>query len=63
MKITITDVNGTVIEQGDATVDRIVLVDRWEFKATTANPSLTGTKITATAFDRPGNRGMAEVVL
>jgi hypothetical protein len=62
VKVVITDPSGKVIEQGDAgpNAERINL---WAYTATVANPSPGGTKVSATAFDRPGNSTQAEVVI
>src|SRR5260221_2057731 len=62
VKIVITNAAGEVIEQGEAGPDAEE-VNLWEYKATAANPILTGTKIRAVAYDRPGNTGTAEIVL
>jgi len=53
---------GTLIEEGSA----IVVVDdplTWIYTATATNPSLTGDKITVTAWDNPGNKGAKDTVL
>jgi hypothetical protein len=62
VKIVITNASGAVIEQGDAGPDAM-RTDQWGYKATVANPMLSGTKIQVIAYDRPGNVGTAEVVL
>jgi hypothetical protein len=62
VKIVITNAAGAIIEQGDAGPDAMK-ADHWGYKATAANPTLTGTKIQAIAYDRPGNVGTAELVL
>ena len=59
VKIVITDAAGVLIEEGDAGPDALK-VNLWGYKATAANPTLTGTKIRAIAYDRPGNTGSAE---
>lgn len=60
--VTITDASGAIIEEGEAGPDAEG-VHLWAYTATVANATLAGTKIQAMAFDRPGNRGSAEVVL
>jgi hypothetical protein len=62
MKVRITDADGVVIEEGDATECGPGIYN-WIYTATAANPSLKGTKITAFAWDRPGNEASLEVVL
>ena len=62
VKIVITNAAGALIEEGDAGPDALK-INLWGYKATAANPSLPGTTIKAVAYDRPGNTGMAEVVL
>ncbi len=61
--ITITGADGVVIEEGDAIDGRPARINQWEYKAVATNPTLKGTKIMAVAYDRPGNKGMAEIVL
>lgn len=51
----------TLIEEGNATIPALE-VD-WFYTATVVNPSLPGTKITATATDIPGNEGSREITL
>ena len=62
VKIVIKDAAGVLIEEGDAGPDELK-INLWVYRATAANPKLTGTKIQAVAYDRPGNTGTAEVVL
>jgi hypothetical protein len=62
VKIVITNAAGALIEEGEAGPDA-KKINLWAYKATAANPILTGTKIRAIAYDRPGNTGTAEVVL
>ncbi|CAN5354193.1 hypothetical protein BH09BAC3_BH09BAC3_09230 [soil metagenome] len=62
VKVTITSAAGNVIEEGEAGPDAEGVFP-WVYKATVANPTLTGTKILAVAYDRPGNKGSEEVVL
>ncbi len=45
--------DGTVLESGLATKD----VDKWVYTATVAHPADAPVTITATAVDRPGNKG------
>jgi hypothetical protein len=61
VKIVITDVNGVITEEGDATDDSVTRFNQWKYKVVSTNPSITGTKITAVAYDRPGNQGTAEI--
>ena len=60
--IVITNAAGAIIEQGEVVPDRQRVI-LWDYKATATNPAVTGTKIRVVAYDRPGNKGMAEVVL
>jgi hypothetical protein len=60
--VIITDSSGAVIEQGDCTQNPKMNF-LWDYQATVANPTLPGTKISAIAFDRPGNKGSLENVL
>ena len=53
---------GALIEQGDAVLNPINR-EQWIYTATHANAALAGTKITATAFDLPGNTGTLDVTL
>jgi len=53
---------GALIEQGEAVLNPINR-EQWTYTATQANAVLAGTKITATAFDLPGNTGVLEVTL
>jgi hypothetical protein len=62
VKVIITSAAGVLIEQGEAVQDP-VLNHNWQYTATVANPSLPGTVIKAIAYDRPGNAGMASVVM
>jgi hypothetical protein len=62
VKVIIRNVAGALIEEGEAAPDQM-RSNRWEYKATAANSTLTGTKIRAIAYDRPGNTGTAEIVL
>lgn len=60
--VTITDAKGIILEEGEAGPDSEG-VNLWEYKARVANPTLPGTTIKAIAYDRPGNKGMGELVL
>jgi hypothetical protein len=60
--VAITASDGTLLESGEAKQDPGQLLD-WIYVATVANPALGGTRITATAFDRPGNEAKLEKVL
>jgi hypothetical protein len=62
VEVIINDATGKVIEKGDATLDA-EKVFTWFYKTGVANPVLAGTTIKAIAYDRPGNKGTAEVVL
>ncbi len=52
--VAITGADGALIEKGDATLVRVNST-YWSYTATVSNPSVAGTTIQATAFDRPGN--------
>jgi hypothetical protein len=53
--------DGSLIEEGSAMQQQDS--DKWVYAATAGNPSLSGTKITATAKDLPGNSTAGELVL
>lgn len=57
--VTITLPNGTVLESGPAVFDATKL--EWRYLATQANAQMAGTKVKATASDRPGNVVTLEV--
>jgi hypothetical protein len=62
VEVFITDAAGNVIEQGEAPRD----AERkfyWNYIATAANVPVTGTKILAIAYDKPGNEGSLEIAL
>jgi hypothetical protein len=59
--VAITSPSGDVIEEGEATKYKRLF--EWQYTAVAANPTLKGTKIAVTAFDRPGNRVTEEIVL
>jgi hypothetical protein len=61
VKIVITDSDGNILEKGEAEAD--LKLYHWNYVAKVANPSVAGTRITATAFDRPGNKGQLEKAL
>jgi hypothetical protein len=61
VKVSIRSAAGAVLEQGDAVLQPNGL--DWLYTATTANPTLAGTIITATAVDTPGNETPKEAVL
>jgi hypothetical protein len=60
LMVTITSREGVIEEEGEAVYDGERF---WVYRTTTANPALTGTKIRAIAYDRPGNKGIGEVIL
>ena len=59
MKVKITTANSSPLEEGNATL----VNGKWQYTTTTANATLTGTKITLTATDRPGNTTTKEITL
>jgi hypothetical protein len=60
--VSIRDSNGTVIEKGQAALNAIDL-SKWTYKATEKNSPLTGSVVTATAVDLPGNKASLDVML
>jgi hypothetical protein len=60
--VVILNSTGEVIEQGEAFRSHDE-TDEWRYVITTTNTTLSGTKITARATDRPGNIGSMEVVI
>ena len=56
----IADGNGIVIEEGDAVKDT---EDNWIYTAVTDNDSISGDKITITAYDNPGNNAKKEEIM
>jgi hypothetical protein len=52
--------NGTLGEQGEACLN---VEGWWVYSVVNMYPDLTGIKIEATAWDRPGNQGSREVVV
>lgn len=59
LKVKITQSNGTLIEEGVASLSE----GKWVYLTTTANASRTGSKIIVTATDRPGNSTTKEITL
>ena len=59
LKVKITAANNSSLEEGSATL----VEGKWEYTTTASNSTLTGTKITITATDRPGNTTEKEVTL
>ncbi len=59
MKVKITAANNSTLEEGNATL----VNGKWQYTTTTANATLTGTKITLIATDRPGNTTSKEITL
>ena len=59
--VTIVDPGGNLVEQGDCTVDSTGTL--WSYVATTDVVTLSGTVITVTATDYPGNTGTGMVTL
>ncbi len=60
VKVSIRNSVGELIEEGAAIEGK---KQSWNYSVTTANANISGTKITATAVDLPGNEGMMELVL
>ena len=59
VKVKITAANSSTLEEGNATL----VNGKWQYTTTATNDTLTGTKITLTATDRPGNTTTKEVTL
>ena len=59
VKVKITAANNSPLEEGSATLVK----GKWEYTTTANNATLTGTKITLTATDRPGNNTTKEITL
>lgn len=59
MKVKITAANNSALEEGTATLVK----GKWEYTTTATNTTLTGSKITLTATDRPGNTTSKEITL
>lgn len=62
VRVTITDSNGNLIEQGEALL-REGTPDDWRYTATVENATLPGTKVVVAASDKPGNVTRAEKLL
>jgi hypothetical protein len=60
--VEILDGHGEVIEKGEA-VRYFNRPNFWKYRITSINKQLKETRIRATAFDRPNNKGFLEVVL
>lgn len=58
--VKISAADGTLIEQGDA-VQHAISKSVWNYTAQQNNANVAGTKILATAFDLPGNKGTLEI--
>ena len=56
VKVRIEDHDGTLVEEGSATL----VQGKWVYTTTVTNTSLTGDKIIVTATDRPGNNSKKE---
>jgi hypothetical protein len=64
VRVTVEIINriGKVLERGDA--ERFIRKPFiWKYKVSVANPDIKGTVIRVTAFDRPGNKGVGELML
>ena len=59
VKVKITAANNSPLEEGSATLVK----GKWEYTTTANNATLTGSKITLTATDRPGNTTTKEITL
>ena len=59
VKVKITAANSSPLEEGSATLVK----GKWEYTTTANNATLTGTKITLTATDRPSNTTTKEITL
>jgi hypothetical protein len=62
VKVTILNGAGQLLEQGDA-IQNPKKKHIWMYSATVANATLTGSKISATAFDMPENETTLDLVL
>jgi hypothetical protein len=60
VKVKILNANGSLIEEGDAFMDPLYR-KHWIYTAMKDNTALAGTKVIATAFDIPNNKGILEV--
>ena len=61
VKVTITNADGSLVEEGAATPDAIGY--QWKYTATSANDDLDGDRIVITASDMPGNISKEEQTL
>lgn len=59
LKVKITAANSSTLEEGNATL----VNSKWQYTTTATNTTLTGSKITLTATDRPGNTTTKEITL
>ena len=59
VKVKITAANNSTLEEGTATLVK----GKWEYTTTATNATLTDSKITLTATDRPGNTTTKEITL
>ena len=59
LKVKITAANSSTLEEGNATL----VNGKWQYTTTATNTTLTGSKITLTATDRPGNTTTKEITL
>ena len=60
--VVITDFSGNLIEEGEAVMSK-ENSSAWHYVLTVPGTTMKGTRIVATAFDRPGHTGTLEVVL
>ena len=59
LKVKITSASNSLLEEGAATLDK----GKWVYTTTALNATLSGSKITVTATDRPGNSTVKEFPL
>ena len=59
LKVKITSASNSLLEEGAATLDK----GKWVYTTTALNATLSGSKITVTATDRPGNSTVKEFTL
>jgi hypothetical protein len=59
--VKIENMDGTLVEEGEAILESSGI--EWVYTATVANESLSGDKITVTAYDMPGNTDQQENVM
>jgi hypothetical protein len=60
LHVKISAADGTLIEQGEA-VQQPINKSLWDYTTQQNNANVAGTKIMATAFDLPGNKGTLEI--